>query len=556
MESTTELIQQLISSSSPNEKVLVLKRLKMMTSDKGFVIANAKRLFIELKSLISIINETTIPTIDFITTLVMSSKDPEVYAQVPAIYSMLISSLGLVDSVLLESINNCFCACVYNSIGLDVVLSSIQIDGLSSDDSVTRKRSAELLLNLAKRYPQLVDDSKYGYQLIHILEDLIKRPNEFSEILGRLTQTHPTIYKVSKRLHASFKTAYNDILNKRNIQINESDPNVYKEIDDAITAEISKKFTFAENFEIKGELKYGVIPERLLKDLQSMSNWKQRAGAIEELEEIIANQKSYTPLRPHIGFFMQYLVTLLSDTNYKVAVTTLQIINKLLKECLEFFSSESVDSLVPELIDKLGDNKVMIRQLAIFALRLVGKIVGEDRLINRVLPYLSSPKWHTREEILNYLIISFIENGNTINIEYTELVRQMLPLSYDDKPKVVQVVFEAYATIANFIGTTKILGIIQSLTKDEELISRIKYRFEAGEIPILTHEGNLEFPHISSELITQNSFYSAAKNKVKNSSRFTSAGPVNRVPERNYFEVHSAIRRPQTNNNIVSFCLS
>jgi hypothetical protein len=183
--------------------------------------------------------------------------------------------------------------------------------------------------------------------------------------------------------------------------------------------------------------------------------------------------------------------------------------------------------------------------------------------MNRVLPHLNSPKWHTREEILNYLIISLIENNNATdtehiidNMKYAELIRKMLSLLCDDKPKVVQVAFEAYATIANFIGTAKTLEMIQSLTKDEELISRLKYRFEAGEIPVLTHEGILEFPHISSELITQNSFYSVAKNKAKNYSRFTSAGPVNRVPERNYFEVHSAIRRPQTNNNLVSVCVS
>lgn len=564
MESTTELIQQLIASSASEEKLEILQRLRVMAGDRGFVIANVKRLFNELKSLISNFSVVTIPAIEFITTLVVTTKDPEVYAQIPDIYPLLISSLESTNSLLVAAINSCIYGCIHNNIGLESFLSSIQGDGLSSDNSITRSNSGELLTVLAKRCPQLIDDSKYASQLIRVLEDLIKRSSEFSVALTQLTQTHPGIYRLSKRLHASFKKEYMNFLAKENIKVDESDPKIYKEIDDAITAEISKKFTFAENFEMKTEgFRYGVVPERLITDLGANSNWKQRAGAIEELEETINNLKSSNQLKPYISPFIQYLVTLLNDPNYKVAITTLQILNKLLKTYLELIKPETVDAVILGLIEKFGDNKVMIRQLAVTALRFIGKIADPINLINTILPYLTCPKWHTREEILNFLIIFFIENSNGpdsskffSNIPYSELVQKICPLLLDDKPKVVQMAFEAYATISHFSDSKRILTMIQNCTSDEELLSRVRYRLEAEAIPILNVEGVLEFPYISSELLTQNSFYSGTKGKTtagKGCSRFTSAGPVNRIPERNLSEVHSAIRRPQTNNTLVIF---
>eukprot|EP00826_Nyctotherus_ovalis_P024771 TRINITY_DN1911_c0_g1_i2.p1 TRINITY_DN1911_c0_g1~~TRINITY_DN1911_c0_g1_i2.p1 ORF type:complete len:620 (-),score=128.12 TRINITY_DN1911_c0_g1_i2:2094-3953(-) len=553
MESTTELIQQLIAAPSLNEKLAVLQRLKTMASDKGFVIANTKRLFNELKSLVATFTEASIPTIEFLTTLITTNKDPEVYTRMPTIYPVLVSTLSSSNNRLIESTNSCLCGSVCNSIGLDSFLVAIQADGLSCDNAVGRKNSGELLVALAKKCPQLIDEAKYGSQLVRILEELVKRPNEFSGILGQLTQTHPAVYKLSRKLYAPFKAAYNSLLVKENIQINESDPSAYKEMDDALTAEISKKFTFAQNFEARPETRYGAVPERLLRDLEAVSNWKQRAGAIEELLEIVVSPSSYTLLRPHIVPLMNYLVTLLADPNYKVAVTTLQIINKLLQQYQEFYTGEGVEALIPGLVDKLGDNKVMIRQLAIAGLRKVGKIMEIELLLSVVLPYLASPKWHTREEILNFLIIALIENGGDAKKPFDEikLVEEILPLLCDDKPKVVQMAFEVYATIAQSLGAERILDTVKARLKDDELVSRLRYRLEAGEVPVLSAEGTLEFPHISSELITQNSFYSGAKGKGY--SRFTSAGPVNRVPERSHFEIRSAVRRPQTNNTLVFF---
>lgn len=553
MESTTELIQQLIAAPSPSEKLVILQRLKMMASDKGFIIANTKRLFNELKSLITTFTEASIPAIEFLTTLVATNKDPEVYTQVSAIYPILVSTLSSSNTRLIESANSCLCSSVGNSIGLDSFLVALQADGLSSNSAVGRRNSGALLVALAKRCPQLVDEARYGSQLLRILEELVKRPNEFSAALGQLTQTHPAVYKLSRKLRAPFKTSYDSLLARENIQIDESDPSAYKEMDDALTAEISKKFTFAQNFELRSETRFGAVPERLLRDLESAANWKQRAGAIEELLEIVASSCAYTPLRPHIVPLTNFLVTLLPDPNYKVAVTTLQIINKLLQQYQDFYTGEGVETLIPGLVDKLGDNKVMIRQLAIAGLRKVGRIVEIELLLAKVLPYLSSPKWHTREEILNFLIIALIESGDSPKRPFDEmkLVEEILPLLCDDKPKVMQMAFEAYATIAQSLGAERILHTVKAKLKDDELVSRLKYRLDAGEIPVLTAEGTLEFPHISSELITQNSFYSGAKGK--GNSRFTSAGPVNRVPERNHFEVHSAIRRPQTNNTLVFF---
>lgn len=182
-----------------------------------------------------------------------------------------------------------------------------------------------------------------------------------------------------------------------------------------------------------------------------------------------------------------------------------------LDKLLTFRNVSGAQMLIHGLVDKLGDNKVMIRQLALQGLRAIAKVMKPGLLLSQLLPHLNSPKWHTREEILSFIIMSFLtSDAPPEDFDYRSLLSSILKLLSDDKPKVVQMVFEACATIAHMGSVSTVLDILHDLV-DPDTLGRLRDRIEANNIPTLNSEGMLELPHIANELTTQNSFFAGQR---------------------------------------------
>lgn len=233
---------------------------------------------------------------------------------------------------------------------------------------------------------------------------------------------------------------------------------------------------------------------------------------------------------------------------------------------------ENLEQIIAGLVEKLGDNKIMIRQLAIQGLQGIERQLQSCTLLYKLTPYLDNPKWHIREEILKFIIITFLGykdilgNDPSGEINYEVILNGIAKLFHDDKPKVVQIAYEACATIAHIGNKSKILFILHDLL-DNETYKGVRDRIEAECIPIINSEGALDFPYIANELTTQNSFFTGAAppqisnnqinsgqinvsfKKIYMQSRFTSAGPSKHFQEENIFNPHSAaLKRPQTDN--------
>ena len=119
----------------------------------------------------------------------------------------------------------------------------------------------------------------------------------------------------------------------------------------------------------------------------------------------------------------------------------------------------------------------------------------------------------------------------------------MYPL-FDDKLKVSQMVFEACITIIKLGNGERAWTILNQCIKNTTALEGIKTRVELGIIPIFSPEGQLEFPH---SIYEGGILYGNLNGPINTPSRFTSAGSTSNVDNRNYFDVHSAVRRPQTN---------
>jgi len=521
MVTVNNTVQFLLDSSTLESKLQYLQLLKnYFEGNKNVNISNAERLVNELHVLISSSITLALPAVDVLTAFIVTSKNPNIEHFILSSYPVLVSALKSLETTLIKALHNCILCCFQKTSDFSVFFTAIQNCVLDSGNLILQRNSMTILLSLAKIHPHLFDDSKYTPQILSIIESAVKYKSELGTSLIRLTQLQPSIDRLSKMLPLDLKSEYNEL------------------IKDSTTVE---------------RLKYGVIPEKVVKNLEPTANWKQRAGAIEELEEIISKESTKSMLEPTA--FLEFLIKLLNDPNYKVAVTTLQIIKRLLESYTVIHTSNNVQALIPGLIEKLGDNKVMIRQLSMISLRLIGEIVDPILLLTKLLPHLSAPKWHTREEILIFIIIFFLENesnpGLLKKVPYVDLVPSIVPLLTDDKPKVMQMAFEAFAIISKLGDFNLTSNLLTQHINDRELLQELKSRIDIGIIPVLTEDGQLEFPYITKEATSKNSFDLQIQYNNLDAGkhgRFTSAGTTNKI-DRNLFGVHSAANRIQADDN-------
>ncbi len=87
-----------------------------------------------------------------------------------------------------------------------------------------------------------------------------------------------------------------------------------------------------------GELLWGCVPSVLLADLSDSSDWRLRAAAVEQLLRIfeglasdhaangcLQQQQQALLLPPHTSSFLDLLLKLLRDANFKVELTAMQV---------------------------------------------------------------------------------------------------------------------------------------------------------------------------------------------------------------------------------------
>ena len=128
-------------------------------------------------------------------------------------------------------------------------------------------------------------------------------------------------------------------------------------------------------------------------------------------------------------------------------------------------------------------------------------------------------------------------------VQYPELISGIVQLLFDDKPKVVQMAFEAYVTVTKLGDGERAWFFLNKCIEDQSILEELKAKVEVGTVPILTADSQLEFPHIFGDA---GMLYGYSNTTTNTPSRFTSAGPTSKVENRNSFDIHSAARRPQT----------
>eukprot|EP00163_Fabomonas_tropica_P001966 TRINITY_DN1145_c1_g1_i2.p1 TRINITY_DN1145_c1_g1~~TRINITY_DN1145_c1_g1_i2.p1 ORF type:complete len:1334 (-),score=342.97 TRINITY_DN1145_c1_g1_i2:21-4022(-) len=246
-----------------------------------------------------------------------------------------------------------------------------------------------------------------------------------------------------------------------------------------------------------GGKEFGFIPNDMIDLLKDDSNWKVRAQAIEELQYIVFRLEDSQPLLPHLQPLMIFLTNMLDDPNFKISLTTLQIIGDLIGK-VGMAVRPVTQTVLSALIEKLGDNKIVIRQANMKVISKLLQILTPKPILTELLQKLHHKNWHVREEIINTVIQALLVYRR-YDFDYDSLVPQLVGALSDSKTKVRFVATEALAVVHSVIGD-RINKYLSNL--DDSQMSQLYERFASKTLPSMNADGLVEH-QTSRELLSR-----------------------------------------------------
>lgn len=232
------------------------------------------------------------------------------------------------------------------------------------------------------------------------------------------------------------------------------------------------------------DLVFGIIPHALFSDYISTENKKAKHIALKSIEEIILSASDLSSIETHQTALVQFLIELLLDSSRSFINSGLRISLRLTS--IENFNMLKLNSI---LRIKLGDSSIGVRQGA-FRI-LVHNFKFWSNLGEELLSGFDNENWHIREETVCLYIAGMLMNHDFSKLDLTEKFCKLLD---DEKSKIRQAIFEAFAVMARSAGKDQLVERIKNLV-DELTLKNIQERLELDQIATLK-DGLLQMPRI------------------------------------------------------------
>mmetsp|Transcript_10528 Transcript_10528/g.36730 ORF Transcript_10528/g.36730 Transcript_10528/m.36730 type:complete len:1865 (-) Transcript_10528:131-5725(-) len=260
------------------------------------------------------------------------------------------------------------------------------------------------------------------------------------------------------------------------------------------------------------QVEFGFVPGHVVDELAGgvRLGGETPAGGTEALEmrstaaaELLAAAKRACATDPatfstSLGPLLRFISTVVGDAVYKVSNAGLQVL-EIVAECCGGSMRPHLDLVLPTLVGKLGDNKVVIREAAMKALSRLMHVVGSTSVLPTLLSCASDRKWHVREATLSMITLALLTNSRLRPFHYdvVTLVRTLAPLLSDPKLEVRHTADHMFAVLQNVEGASAdILAMLGTLgfAPTSEPMQRLASRLRDGALPSVNADGLVSFP--------------------------------------------------------------
>lgn len=246
-----------------------------------------------------------------------------------------------------------------------------------------------------------------------------------------------------------------------------------------------------------GPLEFGFVPMPVMSKLRDQSNWRIRAQGIEELKTLMGQLTDTEPIHPNLGPLFALLLGFLDDVNFKIGVTSLQIIGLLVAK-LGVSVRPVLKPLLLALSNKLGDNKIVIRQENMKVLMQLMQILSPNAVLSVLTTNLQHRNSRVREETVNVFIAALLTFPSS-DFNLPDLTNAIAPALVDSKRRVRQAALEAFAVIAQAMGPGRIQPVVSAVDAIEltmggdGVMAAITARLARRQLPRLNRDGLVEY---------------------------------------------------------------
>ncbi len=212
----------------------------------------------------------------------------------------------------------------------------------------------------------------------------------------------------------------------------------------------------------KSWLEFGIVKPDVMIKLTNRDDWQLRLHGIEDLKTDVTQLHDVSNLKPDLVDFISFLCRFLTDeVNFKITMSTLEILVVLIKK-LGALSGQYVEPLSAALSHRLGDSKIVIRQLNSRAFKELMYTATPMPVLEQILPCLKHRNSRVREETIN-IIISALLTFPTTDFDFTTLCDTIAPCLADPKRRVRQSSLEVFAVLAQLMGVNNLKPLIRAI---------------------------------------------------------------------------------------------
>ncbi|XJO78192.1 hypothetical protein BDV3_002672 [Batrachochytrium dendrobatidis] len=327
-------------------------------------------------------------------------------------------------------------------------------------------------------------------------------PFDTKQPQSKLVSIVPAISKKNtfgqlNRDHCKFSSSICPLLDSSSLSTIHTDSTMsFNHAKNPITVEETKRLSsFDFSTSNTQSISFGFASSINILQLQSPeSNWKVRLVA---MESILASTQliHVDTFLPHIQAFIEFVIPSLCDDNFKVILTTLYVIEQILKVVGANIQA-AVSKLSVSLAHLLTDTRAIIRQTCRKLLIELMRATYPMFVYECILPLLSDNNPRVREEIITMLIISLFTFPNQdLNIPF--LAQCLAPVFKNAQAKVRFVAVEACAVLASKSSQSLIILALSTHGVDPDSLQLLEMRFLDKQLPFLTSDGTVK--HIFSQ---------------------------------------------------------